>query len=575
MQPIKNLSQEECHTSHKTMLTTIQEKGNSTCVPVLPFPKEMQLPSIVENKYIPSVFRFKTNYNKKLNDVRCHSIFSQYTTAALNETISFDNVIKPRFMVAAMKTSITMINPSNAFTITSQDYDSIQTQASKLPKYYNWIDVNDQITPTFNQGLCGSCWAVASATCLSDVFVVSKKVKTNPKISPTYILTCYPQGQCNGGDPAIAAADLTSGGCGTDDCLDYSWCDNTGCGGDPLKHFDSHNVNQYLPGCACATSSKPNVAVKYYASSPMGICIPPKQSDFSPSELVNVKYYLGGLYGNVDSTHLDLSSKPYQEIQSMIKYYIYTYGPMVGGFHVFKNFFKGKFHETNDIYVETCSYSGIPGVDYNDAESDWVGSHAVVIVGWGQDTIHGETVDYWVVRNSWGKSWGSRGTWKMAMYGNDPNKRYQNRMSQFEYPALVNTDQGLAITGGMIMYRAGHIETISEALTNPVQPPITAPTSPITAPTHTSPITAPVSEPTPERKPVDLANHFQKRVQWARTHYNENSVGTILSLLIFLTFLYVLYLIYQNQDDAGWMIASKTLIVLIIVGVLLDLVSAN
>ena len=47
----------------------------------------------------------------------------------------------------------------------------------------------------------------------------------------------------------------------------------------------------------------------------------------------------------------------------------------------------------------------------------------------------------------------------MAMYGDDPSKKYQNRVSQFEYPSIVSLDTGIGITGGIILMKAGHIET--------------------------------------------------------------------------------------------------------------------
>jgi C1A family cysteine protease len=265
----------------------------------------------------------------------------------------------------------------------------------------------DQITRPFNQGLCGSCWAVAAATCLSDVFVVSKKVPSNPQLSPTYMLSCLPQSQCDGGDPALASNDLVNKGISTSSCLDYSWCKNTGCSGDPTKHFDSGNINQYIPPCQCKSAPQST----YFAESSTAICIPPQLSEFDDSEMEIVQYYLKNLYDETNS--MNLSKESVDTIQQIIKYKIYTYGPVIGGFHVFKNFFKGNYYETNNIYIETCTYSGIPGIDIDDPEKDWAGSHAVVIVGWGVDTVHDEEVKYWVVRNSWGTNWGAKGYFYM------------------------------------------------------------------------------------------------------------------------------------------------------------------
>jgi hypothetical protein len=81
-----------------------------------------------------------------------------------------------------------------------------------------------------------------------------------------------------------------------------------------------------------------------------------------------------------------------------------------------------------------------------------------VIVGWGSTTIEKEEVPYWIVRNSWSSFWGNAGYFKMAMYGNDPKKKYQNRVAQFEYPTVLFTNEGIAVTGGVVLIQPGKIE---------------------------------------------------------------------------------------------------------------------
>lgn len=509
--------------AHSAVIQAIHE-SSEMCQPIVPYPTDVKLKAMMQHQpeKIPATFHLKANYNQILDQAKCQAMYQRVSSKALLASIS-DKQMHPSFRVAQVNSKITFFNNVPSFKISDTDLKNLLNAAKNLPTHYNWATVNPEITTPQNQGLCGSCWAVSSATCLSDTFVVSKRVKANPMISPTYILSCLPQGQCNGGDPGKAVNDMENNGVSTNSCLDYSWCNNTGCGGDPLKHFDAQNVNQYIPSCKC---NKPSSEYfRYFADQTEAICIPPNLSDFSSMEQVNIKYYLQGLYGQTGTDYANLANVSYKDIQSLIKNHIYNYGPVLGGFHVFKNFFKGSYSETNGIYIETASYDGVPGVNYLEVERDWVGSHAVVIVGWGTDTVHGESVDYWVVRNSWGTSWGDGGYWKMGMYGNDANKKYQNRFSQFEYPSIVNTDEGIALTGGVILMKAGKIEAFQQGVLTGVVPVKTVAAS---------------------------------------------STATWFSFAIFILFLFALYKIYSKQpSDSNWLLIGKTFLVVIITGYVL------
>ena len=40
-------------------------------------------------------------------------------------------------------------------------------------------------------------------------------------------------------------------------------------------------------------------------------------------------------------------------------------------------------------------------------------NHAVVCVGWGEEIVKEETVKYWILKNSWGDTWGEKGYFRM------------------------------------------------------------------------------------------------------------------------------------------------------------------
>lgn len=527
--------------TYSTQLKMIE--GEEKCEAILPYPRDVIVPRLAKAPAkISSTLRL-SNYQEKLKETKCMAIYPRVNSTMMTVANQEKKAIAPLFRVAAPNTRISFFNNVKSFSIEKQDLQNQLEQAKRLPSYFHWAEQNQNITKPFNQGLCGSCWAVAAATCLSDVFVVSKKVKSNPEISTSYILSCHPQGQCDGGDPSVVVDDLENNGVSTDTCMDYSWCTKSACGGDATRHFDERSANTMIPACRC---NKPSAQyLKYFASNAQAICIPPNRNDFTERERSNIDYYLKGMYGLTGSNYADMSALPYKDIQSLIKNHIYYFGPVIGGFHVFRNFFKGRYNKTNGIYIESVSYEGVPGVDYSSPEDSWSGSHAVVIVGWGTDKIENESVDYWIVRNSWGENWGASGYFKMGMYGNEPNKKYQNRYSQFEYPSVINTDDGIALTGGVLLMHPGRIEVFKEGSLSAV----------VTEPPQNIPEVEKITEPT--TAPVKTVT--------------TTSQPSLLSIAVTVLFFYLLYVMYTKKgEQTGFMFIGKVLVLLFIVGYILQ-----
>lgn len=67
---------------------------------------------------------------------------------------------------------------------------------------------------------------------------------------------------------------------------------------------------------------------------------------------------------------------------------IRQYGPLMATFTVYRDLYNYK----SGIYVRTSTSSA--------------GGHAVKVVGWGNSN----GVNYWIIWNSWGTSWGEGGT---------------------------------------------------------------------------------------------------------------------------------------------------------------------
>jgi hypothetical protein len=285
------------------------------------------------------------------------------------------------------------------------------------------------------QHACGSCWAVAFADTMSDCFVVSGAVGWSPNISATYIMSCVPSGRlhnmCFGGNPAAVAPYLEREGVADTSCVDYSWCS-----GDEMckslssaRHFDaktlSSKLNKNIPKpCGCYSK--------------------------------DVKKYLFKLDPGSDVFYIN-NSAPIKTFRNSVRSHILDFGPVIGGYVVLKNFFKGNFTNPNlngGIYFDRADYNNLNGnkIRFTDSiTKEAAGLHAVSIVGWGigkniqYDNDKIGDVPYWHCRNSWGESWGQEGGYfKIAMYP-------FNKIAQFD--KQVMTEIGGPV-GSMILIRA-------------------------------------------------------------------------------------------------------------------------
>ena len=92
--------------------------------------------------------------------------------------------------------------PMNASSIVFSSSGIIKKKADqiKLPESFSWnnpVDVKKYrpdlpenfLAPVLNQGDCGSCWAFATASTISDRWAIANK-KPSPNLSPSFLLSC-------------------------------------------------------------------------------------------------------------------------------------------------------------------------------------------------------------------------------------------------------------------------------------------------------------------------------------------------------------------------------------------------
>lgn len=224
-----------------------------------------------------------------------------------------------------------------------------------LPKQFDarkaWPQCSS-VKAILDQGHCGSCWAFGAAEALSDRFCIHFNV--NVTLSENDLVACcgFQCGDgCDGGWPLNAWRYFISTGVVTAECDPYF--DEAGC-----QH----------PGCE-----------PLY---PTPQC--QKQCKDQNQNWLDSKRF--------SATAYRISSKPYDIMTE-----VFTNGPVEVSFSVFEDFAHYK--------------SGV----YKYIKGDYLGGHAVKLMGWGTE----DGVNYWLIANSWNRSWGEDGYFKIARGTNE------------------------------------------------------------------------------------------------------------------------------------------------------------
>jgi len=246
-------------------------------------------------------------------------------------------------------------------------------KAADIPKEFDarvqWPQCTNVIGVIADQSSCGSCWAVSSASVMSDRVCIGTNGNNKTPISAADITSCCADCGfgCEGGWP--------------DEAFAY-WCDrgvvsgsgyivDQGCSPYPFAPCEHHTNKTKYPAC------------------PKSIYDTPKCQKKCQSSYTKNAYSKDKMFGK-NQVYYSFNNEGVQKE-------IMTNGPVVF---------------TYDVYADFILYND--GV-YQHTTGDLLGGHAVRAIGWGEEN----GTPYWLIANSWNEDWAGLGGYFKIIRGTD------------------------------------------------------------------------------------------------------------------------------------------------------------
>ena len=250
-----------------------------------------------------------------------------------------------------------------------------KTIATPPTQFTKWID-EGMCMNAMNQLGCGGCWSFAINGVLADKYNILYGGKFNQWLSPQFLIACDSDQSASGcagsSDLEAAASDLQAKG--TFLYKDYPFDLTQGM---QKQCIDAHPTSFETD---CPNRTNP--------------CAMPTGAVYR--------------FKNKNPRHV-------QTVDS-IKEAIISEGPVVTAFAVTQDFINNA-HNGGTFFKNG-------GIFNYDGSSPFVGGHAVMIVGWGEDA---NKKLYWIIKNSWGSGWGNKGYF--YAYNEQKQISYQGQMS--------------------------------------------------------------------------------------------------------------------------------------------------
>jgi C1A family cysteine protease len=265
------------------------------------------------------------------------------------------------------------------------------------------------LTKPKNQGSCGSCWAFASTGCLADRFNIQSMGLINVNLSASRLVLCAQQGKLFGiiKDPEynleqVSIQEIHSSNtraCFGSSLIDaWSFLYVFGTNTDQCFPYDIEIYANFheLSGLGSFTMPEKSPICTQITGILGDMCSDVKFDPYTSTEIgTPAKFYRALHFYAIAGIKQDNGS------EKNIRYDIFRWGPVCSVMKLYPDFyiFKGK-----GIYTWNKQYKQI-------------GSHAIEIVGWGEQS----NTKYWIVKNSWGTDWGDDGYFKILRGFNECN----------------------------------------------------------------------------------------------------------------------------------------------------------
>lgn len=287
--------------------------------------------------------------------------------------------------------------------------------SESIPTEFDWRLQKDNngkqfLPPVFDQGNCGSCYAVATAQMMSARFAIASNNDVSVVLSPQDMVNCgalFVKNSLKNPSFNPKFQELLNAGI-LEDADEYSL---EGCSGGLLISSADYVVLQGLP----TLTQVPYTSGQSGLSSVQPYC--------SNRSLLNVYYGAdvnqlteGEEYG-IPSQRVNLPQKTIDENCLSMQTAILNNGPIVTGLNIWADF--ELYPNLGEVYEWQSHYI----VNGKLVQNTYLGGHAVVVVGWGEAS---DGTPYWIAQNSWGTSFGLDGFFLIKRGVNEVNFEFDS-----------------------------------------------------------------------------------------------------------------------------------------------------